>query len=30
LDGGGAWKLELATELRAAGIEVDLNKLIAQ
>jgi predicted nucleotide-binding protein len=30
LDGGGAWKPELATELRAAGIEVDLNKLIAQ
>ncbi len=27
MDAGGSWRLELAKELKAAGIEVDLNKL---
>jgi predicted nucleotide-binding protein len=27
MDDAGAWKFKLATEIRAAGIEVDLNKL---
>jgi len=27
MDEGGAWKLELAKEIKSAGIEVDLNKL---
>ncbi|HUF53541.1 MAG TPA: nucleotide-binding protein [Dehalococcoidia bacterium] len=29
LDAAGAWKLELVRELRAAGIDVDANKLLA-
>ena len=28
LDEGGAWRFELAKELRAAGIEVDVNRLL--
>jgi predicted nucleotide-binding protein len=28
LDAGGAWKLALARELRAAGVDVDLNRVI--
>lgn len=28
LDPGGAWKFELAKELRAAGIEIDMNKVV--
>jgi hypothetical protein len=27
MDDAGAWKYKLATEIRAAGIDVDLNKL---
>ncbi len=27
-DGPGAWKLELAKELRASGIEIDVNKVL--
>ena len=29
LDKGGAWRLELAKELKSAGIKVDINKLAA-
>jgi predicted nucleotide-binding protein len=28
VDDGGAWKFELAKELRAAKIEVDMNKIV--
>ena len=28
LDGKGAWRLELAREMKAAGIEVDMNKAV--
>jgi len=28
LDDGGAWKLKLAKEMKAAGIDIDLNKLL--
>ena len=28
MDGAGAWKMKLATELQAAGINVDLNDLL--
>ena len=27
-DGGGAWKLTLARELKAAGYTVDMNRLL--
>jgi len=29
LDHKGAWRLRLASEIKAAGIDVDLNKAIA-
>jgi predicted nucleotide-binding protein len=28
LDGGGAWRLQLARELRAAGLPVDMNRAL--